>query len=238
MSLLEVHNLSKHFLLHILKGKKIHALRSVSFKVEQGEIIGLTGKSGSGKSTLMKCIYRTYLASEGHIYYHTALGKQIDLLNASDHQIIALRRAEIKYCSQFLEVIPRVTAVEVVAAHYLRFASDWEAARIHARELLELFGLPEELWDAYPSTFSGGEQQRINIAQAIIARPRLLLVDEPTASLDIRTKTTVIDKILELKRYGTTVICISHDEYTLTHLVDRQIRLAEGALIAEPVAKS
>ncbi|MDR3715493.1 MAG: phosphonate C-P lyase system protein PhnL [Puia sp.] len=228
MNILEINNLSKVFRLHILHGKKIEALKNIQFSVQEGEIIGLTGKSGSGKSSLMKCLYRTYLASSGEILFSSRAGK-IDLVRADDHAIIALRKTEITYCSQFLSVIPRVTAVDVVCESLLRTGNK-EEARAKARGMLEMLGLPTELWDAFPVTFSGGEQQRINVARAIIGDPRLLLIDEPTASLDQKTKDTVIDMILELKKKGTSVICISHDEYTLERLTDRRLDLRFGEL--------
>ena len=230
MNILEVHNLSKVFNLHILNDKKIEALKQINFTLAQGEIIGLTGKSGSGKSSLMKCLYRTYLASSGSIVYN-ALGGAIDLVQATDHQIIELRKNEITYCSQFLSVIPRVTAVDVVCQNLFGIQKDKDKARQQAQNMLENLGLPYELWDAFPVTFSGGEQQRINIARAIIAAPRFLLIDEPTASLDQRTKDVVIDMILDLKRAGTSVLCISHDEYTLDRLVDRRIDLKFGEIV-------
>ncbi len=230
MPILSVENLHKTFTLHTLNDKQILALSEISFSIEQGEIIGLTGKSGAGKSTLMKCLYRTYLANQGKIMYRTEGGVEVDLASAPDHIVISLRKEEIKYCSQFLEVIPRVTALDVVASRKVKKAEDWEEARAESRLLLNILGLPRELWDAYPATFSGGEQQRINIAQAIISQPRLLLIDEPTASLDLKTKKVVIDKILELKDVGTTVICISHDAFTLERLVDRKIHLQDGRL--------
>ena len=230
MNILEVNDLSKAFNLHILNNKRIEALKSITFTMKQGEIIGLTGKSGSGKSSLMKCIYRTYLASSGEINYHAANGDTIDLVKASDHTIIELRRQEINYCSQFLSVIPRVTAVDVVCENLFRIEKDKEAARKKAKEMLEHLALPTELFDAFPVTFSGGEQQRINVARAIIAAPRFLLIDEPTASLDARTKDVVIGMILDLKKNGTTVLCISHDEYTLSQMTDRRIDLKFGEI--------
>lgn len=230
MNIIEVHRLSKHFELFILLDKRIMALRDIDMTIGEGEIIGLTGKSGSGKSSLMKCLYRTYLASSGEILYASRSGR-VDLVKASDHAIIALRRSEIRYCSQFLSVIPRVAAVDVVAEPLLRTEKNKELARDRARALLEMLGLPAELWDAYPVTFSGGEQQRVNVARAIIARPRLLLIDEPTASLDARTKDVVIDLIRELKQHGTSVLCISHDEYTLERLADRRVHLQAGSLM-------
>ncbi len=229
MNILEVNDLGKNFNLHILNGKRIEALKNINFTMKEGEIIGLTGKSGSGKSSLMKCIYRSYLASHGEIIYNSVAGK-IDLVAATDHQIIQLRKNEITYCSQFLSVIPRVTAVDVVCENLFRSQKDKFEAREMAKEMLEKLGLPTSLWDAFPVTFSGGEQQRINVARAIIARPRFLLIDEPTASLDQKTKDVVVDLILDLKQNGTSVLCISHDEYTLEKLVDRRLALYKGEI--------
>jgi len=231
MNILEVNDLSKVFNLHILKDKRIEALKEISFTMKEGEIIGLTGKSGSGKSSLMKCIYRTYLASSGEIIYASNDGP-IDMVKADDHQIIELRKTEINYCSQFLSVIPRVSAVDVVCENLFRIEKNKQKAREQAKEMLEELALPADLWDAFPVTFSGGEQQRINVARAIIAKPRFLLIDEPTASLDARTKDVVIDMIVDLKRNGTSVLCISHDEYTLERLVDRRIDLQTGRITA------
>lgn len=235
MNIIEVHQLSKVFELHILHDKRITALQHIEMTIGEGEIIGLTGKSGSGKSSLMKCLYRTYLATTGEILYASHSGV-IDLVKADDHAIIALRRSEIRYCSQFLSVIPRVSAVDVVAGSLFRTEKNKEQARDRARALLETLGLPSGLWDAYPVTFSGGEQQRVNVARAIIARPRLLLIDEPTASLDTHTKDVVIGLIRELKQHGTSVLCISHDEYTLENLADRRLHLQAGC-ITTPVTE-
>ncbi len=229
MNILEVNDLSKVFNLHILNEKKIEALKQINFAMKEGEIIGLTGKSGSGKSSLMKCIYRTYLASSGEIIYASRAGA-IDMATADDHQVIDLRKSEITYCSQFLSVIPRVSAVDVVCENLFRIEKDKEQARETAKGMLEMLGLPTDLWDAFPVTFSGGEQQRINVARAIIARPRFLLIDEPTASLDAKTKDVVIDLISDLKKNGTSVLCISHDEYTLDRLVDRRLHLHLGEI--------
>jgi alpha-D-ribose 1-methylphosphonate 5-triphosphate synthase subunit PhnL len=229
MNIVEVNQLSKTFELHILHDKMITALHDIDFAIAEGEIIGLTGKSGSGKSSLMKCLYRTYLATGGEILYYSR-GGVVDLVKASDHEIIALRRSEIRYCSQFLSVIPRVSAIDVVAEPLARTEKNRDLARTKAKELLEVLGLPTALWDAFPVTFSGGEQQRINVARAIIAKPRLLLIDEPTASLDTRTKDVVIGLIRDLKQEGTSVLCISHDEYTLERLADRRLHLQSGRI--------
>jgi len=229
MNIVEVNQLSKTFELHILHDKMIPALHDIEFDIAEGEIIGLTGKSGSGKSSLMKCLYRTYLATGGEILYYSR-GGVVDLVKASDHEIIALRRSEIRYCSQFLSVIPRVSAIDVVAEPLTRTEKNRDLARSRAKDLLEVLGLPTALWDAFPVTFSGGEQQRINVARAIIAKPRLLLIDEPTASLDTRTKDVVIGLIRDLKQEGTSVLCISHDEYTLERLADRRLHLHSGRI--------
>lgn len=230
MNILEINDLSKVFNLHILNNKKLEALKSINLTVAEGEIIGLTGKSGSGKSSLIKCIYRTYLASGGQINYKSIHG-MVDLVAATDHEIIELRKNEITYCSQFLSVIPRVSAVDVVCENLFKVNADKEAARYKAKGMLKQLGLPEELWDAFPVTFSGGEQQRINVARAIITSPRFLLIDEPTASLDPKTKDVVIDMLLDLKKHGTSILCISHDEYTIEKLVDRRINLHLGEIL-------
>ena len=179
--LLQVIHLRKQFDLHILEEKVIPALEDVSFDLQEGEIMALTGKSGSGKSTLMKCIYRTYIASFGRLLYRTRDGATVDLASANEHEVLRIRATEMTYCSQFLHVIPRVPAVDVVASGLLRHGHTLEQARELTSHCFERLGLPRDVWDAYPVTFSGGEQQRVNIARAIIARPRLLLVDEPTA---------------------------------------------------------
>jgi alpha-D-ribose 1-methylphosphonate 5-triphosphate synthase subunit PhnL len=235
-NLLEVKHLSKTFILHTLNDKKIEALTDVNFEIKPCEIIGLTGKSGSGKSTLMKTIYRTYLATTGEIIYNSEKSGIVDMASANQHLIIELRRKEITYCSQFLRVIPRVTAVDIVAESIIVKEAERELARELARELLDKLNLPRELWDSFPSTFSGGEQQRINIARAIIARPRFLLVDEPTASLDTKAKDVVIELIFGMKQFGTSVLCISHDNYVLEQLTDRIIHLQQGRILEEAYA--
>jgi alpha-D-ribose 1-methylphosphonate 5-triphosphate synthase subunit PhnL len=229
-SLLKLVDLEKRFELHILNKKTIAALHRVSLEVGEGEILALTGKSGSGKSTIMKCVYRTYLASGGQIFYRTRQGEIIDLASASEHAVLRVRKAEMTYCSQFLQVIPRVPAIDVVASALVARDRSIDEARHAASDCLERLSLPKELWDGYPATFSGGEQQRVNIARAMISRPRILLLDEPTASLDLKTKDAVIEMLLELKRAGTSIILISHDEHTLAKMSDRSLHLENGHL--------
>lgn len=227
-NLLEIIDLQKHFDLHILNEKHIEALHKVSLTVSEGEIVALTGKSGSGKSSLMKCIYRTYLASGGNILYRDAQGNITDLAAASDYEVLKIRKTEMTYCSQFLQVIPRVSAIDIVAGGLVARGRSVEEAHAATSECFERLSLPTELWDAYPSTFSGGEQQRVNIARAMISHPRVLLVDEPTASLDLKTKNAVIEMLLSLKKAGTTIILITHDEHTLVKLADRSLHLENG----------
>ncbi len=228
--LLEVIDLEKRFEMHILNEKAIEALRQVSFEVDEGEIVGLTGKTGSGKSTLMKCIHRTYLATAGRILFHAAGGGVVDLVSANEHEVLRIRKTEMTYCSQFLQVIPRVPAIDVVSAALMARGAALDEARRATSEIFERLSLPQELLDAYPATFSGGEQQRVNIARAIISRPRFLLVDEPTASLDLKTKDAVIDMLLDLKRSGTAIVLITHDEHTLSRMADRSLHLEDGRL--------
>lgn len=234
--ILEVNRLSKAFHMRILGDKRIAALEDISFSMQEGEIVGLTGKSGSGKSSLMKCLYRTYLATSGEIVYRSETYGQIDLVAATEHQILRIRRSEMTYCSQFLHVIPRVPALEVVAESLTVKGAPMGEATQEAAVFLERLGLPRELWDAFPSTFSGGEQQRINVARSIIAKPRFLLIDEPTASLDLRAKDVVIDAILDLKARGTSVVLITHDAHTLSRLADRELKLVEGRIVEAATA--
>lgn len=235
-AVLEVLNLEKTFELHVRGGKKVHALSGVSFAIREGEVLGLAGRSGSGKSTLMKCVYRTYLPSSGQMLFQTSDGTRLDLATANEHEVLAVRRREITYCSQFLHVIPRVPALDVVAEPLIRRGIGRADALAHVRHIFERLSLPAELWDAFPATFSGGEQQRVNIARAIIASPRLLLVDEPTASLDVETKNAVIEMIGELRERGTSMLVITHDEYTMRRLASRQLLLSEGKIVEHTYA--
>lgn len=205
----------------MLGAKTIEGFRSVSFEVEQGQILGLQGRSGAGKSSVLKCIYRTYLTDSGSIHYQSETLGTLDLTKASDQQIIQLRRDEIGYMTQFLRVIPRVSAIDIVSEPLVTKGCPVEEARKQACQLLERLHIPGSLFDASPATFSGGEQQRVNFAAGIIARPRLLLLDEPTASLDPKSMTAVIELLLELKSYGTTMISIFHDKKTMNQIADK-----------------
>jgi alpha-D-ribose 1-methylphosphonate 5-triphosphate synthase subunit PhnL len=218
--MLRIENLSKIFTIHILKDKRIEAFRGVSFELKAGYCLGISGPSGSGKSSILKCIHRTYLATSGSIVFDSEEG-EIDLVSASEHRIIALRRKEIAYVSQFLKVPPRVAARDIVAEPLIRQGRPEAQSRERAESLLEQLNIPGRLHDAYPATFSGGEQQRINIARAVIQGPRLLLLDEPTASLDKDSESLVLHLFSTLKSSGTAMIVIFHDPRVLEHLSDR-----------------
>ncbi len=219
--MIAVENLSKDFTLHILGGKKIAACRDISFAVSPGGFMGLSGPSGAGKSTVLKCIYRTYLASGGAIRFNSAIHGWVDLAMLPDRTVIEIRNREMGYVSQFLRVIPRVSALEVVMEPMLSHNGlPRSAARLQAAELLERLRIPPHLFDAYPATFSGGEQQRVNIARAVGWKPRLLLLDEPTASLDADSIGVVLEILKELRSEGATMIGIFHDAALLASVTD------------------
>jgi alpha-D-ribose 1-methylphosphonate 5-triphosphate synthase subunit PhnL len=227
--LLIVRNLSKTFTIHQLQ-KRIVGCRDISLDVGAGEFVGITGRSGSGKSTILKLIYRSYLPQQGEIWYDSTLYGRISLSEATEREILYLRHHEIGYVSQFLHVIPRTTAREVVTKALLE--SGWEArpAQKETARILAHFELPEELWDTYPVNFSGGEKLRLNIARAMVKRPRLLLLDEPTASLDGRSKERVRELIEQLKSAGTTMLGIFHDLEFMGGLCDREYNMSLGSI--------
>jgi len=219
---LEVEQLSKTFHLHILGRKVIQALQDVSLQVAAGEFLGISGPSGAGKSTLLKCIYRTYLASGGRIWFNSRDWGRIDLAQAAHQVIVAVRKTEIGYVSQFFQVLPRVSALDLVAEPLLlKNGLSPEEARKIAAHYLERLLIPTNLFEAYPVTFSGGEQQRLNLARAVIWKPRLLLLDEPTASLDQETIAIAVDILKELKEQGTALIGIFHHDDLMTTIMDR-----------------
>jgi alpha-D-ribose 1-methylphosphonate 5-triphosphate synthase subunit PhnL len=228
---LAVDGLVKSFTLHLLGGRVVAGLRGVSLALPRGAFVGVIGPSGSGKSSLLKCIYRTYLANEGSARYVAADGREIDLIAAPDEEIIRLRGSEIGYVSQFLRPTPRVTAVDLVARPLAGRGVEREEARARATELLRRLALPADLLDGYPVLFSGGEQQRVNIARALIALPRLLLLDEPTSALDAANQATVIELLREAHAAGTTILGIFHDLDVLRQLADSYILMRDGRLV-------
>lgn len=226
--IIRIQNLQKFFELHNL-GKKIKVCQDISFVLNEGEFIGITGRSGSGKSTILKCIYRTYLPKNGSIWYKSRLYGDIDLAHATDRQVIHLRKKEIGYVSQFLSVMPRTTAREIVEQAVLDIGYDLDYAKKEAEKMLSHFELDRELWDTYPNTFSGGEKLRLNIASAMVKKPRLLLLDEPTASLDNESKKLVKVLLKKLKQEGTSMIGIFHDLEFMEGVCDREFKIKKGS---------
>ena len=227
-AIIDAVDLNKDFTIHQL-GKHIVGCRNVSLRVEAGRFIGITGRSGSGKSTVLKLIYRTYLPQTGYIIYDSEHFGPLDLATADERIVIFLRKHEIGYVSQFLNVIPRTTAREIVETALIDSGGTPEAARRETERVLSHFELEPGLWDSYPVNFSGGEKLRLNIARAMVKRPRLLLLDEPTASLDMRSKSKVRQLIEQLKADGTTMSGIFHDLEFMEGLCDREYAMSLGS---------
>ncbi|MBI4995789.1 MAG: phosphonate C-P lyase system protein PhnL [Rhodocyclales bacterium] len=211
-TLLSVRHLGKQFTLHNRDGLVMPVLEQISFDVARGECLVLDGPSGAGKSTLLRCLYGNYLASSGEIQVREAGGlMRIDVAQATPQQIIELRRTTISYVSQFLHVIPRVSAIDIVAEPLQALGRDARIARDKAATLLARLNLPERLWHLPPATFSGGEQQRVNVARGFIAEKPVMLLDEPTASLDAANRAVVVAMIREACLRGAAVVGIFHD---------------------------
>lgn len=231
MTMLDVNDFGKRFTIHHLN-KTMQAVEQVNFSIEKGEFIGIVGKSGSGKSTILKSIYRSYLPDAGEIMYDSARFGRIDLCQATERQMLYLRKYEIGYVSQFLNVMPRTTSRQLVEKALLEMGETESVAQIEAEKALTHFELDPKLWDTYPNTFSGGEKLRLNIAMATVKKPRLLLLDEPTASLDQQSKLKVREIIEKLKANGTTLVGIFHDIEFMEGLCDKVYDMRAGKLLA------
>ena len=225
---LRIRNLTKAFRMHILHGKIITGFADVSFDVPEGAFVGIAGRSGSGKSSLLKCLYRTYLADSGEIHYRTDDGREIDLVAADDDTILDIRAREIGYVSQFLRPTPRVGALDLASRPLIRQGMPRTEAvdrvAFFFRELL----LPEDLWDGYPILFSGGEQQRVNLARALASDSSVLLLDEPTSALDASLQASVARLLADRRAAGTTMIGIMHDTALLAGLSSVIVTMADG----------
>lgn len=220
---LEIEQLTKGFTLHHL-GSEIGAFGNISFTVDAGEFVLLKGANGAGKSTLLRTLYRSYLPQAGVIRFHSDHGP-IDLARAADIDVAHLRRTEIGFVTQFLQARPRVSA-EAIVAEPLRLAGESaEAALDKARKTLATFGVKPDLWRAYPTTFSGGEQQKVNLARALMLPQKLLMLDEPTASLDANARAALVARLEELKAAGTAMIGVFHHPGDVERLIDRVIDL-------------
>ena len=219
---------AKSFTLHNQGAARLPVLADVSLTVRAGECVALTGVSGAGKSTLMRMIYGNYLCEGGSIRVRHGEG-WIDVARADPHAILALRRASLGYVSQFLRVIPRVPTLDVVAEPLLALGTAREVARARAAALLERLNVPRDLWALSPTTFSGGEQQRVNIARGFAHPYACLLLDEPTASLDATNRAVVLDLIREAKARGAAILGIFHDTAARAAVCDREFTIAARA---------
>jgi alpha-D-ribose 1-methylphosphonate 5-triphosphate synthase subunit PhnL len=219
--MIDVSDLSKSFTLHIQGGVRLPVFDTVSLSVAAGECVVLTGPSGSGKSTLLRALYANYKPQSGRILVRHR-GVPVDLVAAAPRSVLAVRRETIGYVSQFLRAVPRVPSIDVAAEPLRLLGVDPEEARARAGALLARLRIPERLWGLAPATFSGGEQQRVNIARGLVAEPPILLLDEPTAALDAANRQTVIELIGEAKARGAAIVGIFHDAEVRDAVADRR----------------
>ncbi len=223
--MIDVRNVCKQFILHNQGGAVIPVLQNVNLQVHAGECVALYGHSGSGKSTLLRALYANYKPSAGAIYIRHKNVME-DIASASPRDVLAVRRETVGYVSQFLRVIPRVSALDIVATANREVTKDAHGAREIAQRLLQRMNISRRLWQLAPATFSGGEQQRINIARGFSVPYPILLLDEPTASLDADNRRVVVDLIAEAKSYGTAVVGIFHDDAVREAVADRVFHMS------------
>ncbi len=228
-NLIEVRDLAKTFTLHQQHGVRLQVLRGLNFTVAAGECLVLHGQSGAGKSTLLRTLYGNYLPAGGSIRIRHA-GDWLELVGAEPRQALAVRRQTLGYVSQFLRVIPRVPALEVVMEPAL--ARGWTRvdAEARAEALLTRLNIPERLWQLAPGTFSGGEQQRVNLARGFMVSWPVMLLDEPTASLDEANAGVVLELIDEAKAAGSALIGIFHDRAIREAVADRYLDMTQEDL--------
>lgn len=230
--MIEVRGLGKMFTLHNQGGIRLPVLEAVDFDAAAGDCLVLAGPSGTGKSTLLRCLYGNYLATEGSIRVRAG-DDWVELVGAPEQRILALRRDVIGYVSQFLRVIPRVSALDVVAEPLRMAGIDAGEARERAAVMLRRLNVPQRLWGLAPATFSGGEQQRVNIARGFIARHPILLLDEPTASLDPDNRAVVVALIREARAAGRCLLGIFHDEEVRDAVASRVLALRPAQAAVE-----
>lgn len=231
MSMIEISNVEKTFIMHLQGGVELPVVRGVSFHVEPGECVVLSGPSGAGKSSILKMIFGNYRCDGGSIGIRHE-GTQIDLANAEPRQILSVRRSTIGYVSQFLRAVPRVATIDVVAEPLIVYGMARSDARERSGQLLRRLNIPERLWALPPSTFSGGEQQRVNIARGFISDLPILLLDEPTASLDAANRAVVVELIAQKKHRGVAMVAIVHDDEIRQLIADRIVDVTSFAATA------
>lgn len=223
-----VSEVSKSFTMHLRGGICLPVVENVSFAIRSGECAVLGGPSGAGKSSILKMVYGNYAVDQGQIIvdHH---GQLIDLATASPRSVLQVRRDTIGYVSQFLRTVPRVSALDVVAEPLVSLGTAREDAQDRARGLLARLNLPEKLWSLPPATFSGGEQQRVNIARGFITPHPVLLLDEPTASLDAKNREVVVEMVAGKKREGVALLGIFHDADVREAVADTIIDVTQFA---------
>jgi len=230
-AMIDISNAEKSFIMHLQGGIALPVVRGVSFQVNAGECVVLAGPSGAGKSSILKMIYGNYRFDSGRIGIRHGDGV-LDLASAAPRQILKLRRDGIGYVSQFLRAVPRVASLDVVAEPLVEQGVARDIARGRAGDLLRRLNIKEALWRLPPSTFSGGEQQRVNIARGFLAQRPILLLDEPTASLDAVNRAVVVDLIQENKRAGVAMLAIVHDDEVRRRIADRIVDVTSFAAAA------
>ena len=225
-TLIKVKSLHKHFIMHNQGGIRLPVFSDVEFEVAAGEALILHGESGVGKTSLLRILYGNYKPSGGHVFVRHG-NDYVDLATATPRAILNVRRKDIRYVSQFLRVIPRVTTLDIVKDPLLARGFDNNLATEKAATLLTRLNLAERLWHLAPATFSGGEQQRVNIARCFVDPASILLLDEPTASLDAKNRDVVVDLINEARENGAAIIGIFHDEYVRDRVATRRLDLTQ-----------
>jgi alpha-D-ribose 1-methylphosphonate 5-triphosphate synthase subunit PhnL len=230
-AMIDITNAKKTFIMHLQGGIELPVVHGVSFHVEPGECVVLSGPSGAGKSSILKMIFGNYRCDGGRIgIWHQ--GAVIDLATAEPRQVLSVRRATIGYVSQFLRAVPRVATIDVVAEPLIATGIARADAREKAGALLRRLNIPQRLWALPPSTFSGGEQQRVNIARGFISDLPILLLDEPTASLDAANRAVVVELVGQKKRKGVAMVAIVHDDEIRQLIADRIVDVTSFAAAA------
>lgn len=232
--MIEVAHLDKTYVLHAQGGIRIPAVRDAGFRVAGGECVVLHGPSGAGKSTLLRCLYGNCRPDGGHILVRGGAGT-VDVARAAPRAVLRLRRDTMAYVSQFLRAIPRVPALDVVAEPLRAQGIAAQPARERAARLLTALRVPERLWSLAPATFSGGEQQRVNIARGFVADHPILLLDEPTASLDAANREVVVQLILDARARGTALVGVFHDDEVRAAVASRVIALSSEGVAPCPI---
>ncbi|MFN3671044.1 MAG: phosphonate C-P lyase system protein PhnL [Bosea sp. (in: a-proteobacteria)] len=224
--MIHVENVAKSFTLHNQGGVRLPVFDDVGFSVAAGEALVLAGASGAGKSSLLRILYGNYRPTQGRILI-THDGRAVDIVSAVPRTVLEIRRRTLGFVSQFLRVIPRVSALDIVRDPLLARGVAPETATQRAQAMLARLNLPERLWTLAPATFSGGEQQRVNIARSFVDPSPIMLIDEPTASLDAANRDVVVQLIAEARQAGSAIVGIFHDEAVREAVATRYLDITD-----------